>query len=130
MKILGRNVVIGTKKICIEYTSKIQDGYEDYLVGKNEYKGKKLEENVLFVRDKKGYLIELKDLETFPTLSLICFGATTRWNTAPRNAGDYYVDEIEPYFTKSNQESLFELNTLIKIIRIEKSNSQQEDVIY
>ena len=127
MKILGKNVVIGTKKLCTEYTSKIHGGFVDCLIGSNEYNGEDLEKNVIFIRDKKGYYVEIKDLNPFPTLSLICYGAAQRWKTSPNRAGDEYIDNIKPYFTKSNQETLYDLKTLIKIIENDKSYNLNEN---
>ena len=129
MKILGENVVIGTKKICVEYTTKIQGSLTDSFVGSCEYKGNNLEENVVFIRDKNGYLVEVSELGTFPTLSLICFGAATRWKTFPRNAGDFYVDDVKPYFSKSNQETLYDLNILIKILKNSNESKCEESTI-
>ncbi len=121
MKILGKNVVVGTKKICVEYTSKIHGGFGDCFFESDEFKGENLEKNVIFIREKNGYLIEIGELDSFPTLSLICFGAARRWKTSPRNAGDFYVDEIKPYFdSKVNQEKLFDVKTIVKILTIEK----------
>lgn len=117
MKILGRDVVFGTKKICKEYTTKANGTFDDCIVSCKEYKGDNIERNVIFIRDKKGYYIELKDLETFPTLSLICYGAAPRWKTSPNSAGDCYVADIKPYFSAYDQEKLYEIKTLIKSLQ-------------
>lgn len=130
MKILGKNVIVGTKKLCTEYISKLNTDFNDCYVGSNEYKGNDLEKNVVFIRDKKGYLIEVNDFGSFPTLSLICYGAATRWKTYPKNAGDYYVDDIKPYFdSKINQETLFDFKTLLKILTTEKKIEMEEQQI-
>ena len=126
MKILGKNVVIATKKMCMEYTSKIHGGFEDCLFGSNEYKGDVLERDVLFVKDKKGYYIELEDLKSFPTLSLICFGAATRWKTSPNKAGDEYIDDIKPYFAKYDQETFYDIKTLIRMLNVYKTEEYQK----
>ncbi len=124
MKVLGKNVVIGTKKICVKFTSAIQGGFDDSIVEIEEYVGANIETNVIFIRDKKGYLIELKDLGSFPTLSLICFGAATRWKTTPLNAGDYYIDDIKPYFDENSQETLFDIKSLMLLIKNLNKESQ------
>lgn len=125
MKILGKDVVVATKKICMEYTSKINGGFEDCLVGSNEYKGDEFERDVIFVKDKKGYYIELEDLKSFPTLSLICFGAARRWKSSPNKAGDEYIDDIKPYFAEYDQETLFDLKQLISAAKVYNTNEYQ-----
>ena len=125
MKILGKNIVIATKKMCIEYTSKIHGAFSDCVFASNDYKGCVLEKDVIFVQDKNGHYIELEDLKSFPTLSLICYGAAPRWKASPNKAGDKYIDNIKPYFdSKVNQEKLFDVKTICKILTIEKDEEQ------
>ncbi len=125
MKILGKDVVVGTKKICMEYISRIQGGFSDSFVGYTDYKGDDLEKDVLFIRDKKGYFVELKELGSHPTFSLICFGAATRWKTSPRHAGDYYIDDIKPYFEKYDQNTLFDLKQLVHTAKVYSTEEYQ-----
>ena len=130
MKILGKNVVIATKKMCMEYTSKAQCNFDNSVIEYNVYKGKNLEKNVIFVKDKNWYYVELEDLKSFPTLSLICFGAAPRWRTSPNKAGDEYIDDIKPCFdSKVNQERLWDIKTIIKIITIEKKIEMEKQEI-
>ena len=126
MKILGKNVVVATKKICMEYTSKISGGFSDCLIGSCDYKGSDLEKNVIFVQDKKGYYVELEDLKSFPNLSLICYGAARRWKTLPNRAGDEYIDDIKPYFAKYDQETLYDIKTLISRLNVYKTEEYQK----
>lgn len=130
MKIYGKQVFVGTKKLCTEYTSKIIGGFSDCYVGSKEYKGEPLETNVIFIQDKNGYYVDLEDAKSFPTLSLICFGAAHRWKNSPNRAGDEYIDNIKPYFdSKVNQEKLFDVKTLLKILTIEKEIEMKENQI-
>ena len=129
MKILGKNVVVATKKMCMEYTSKIHGGFEDCLVGSNDYKSEDLEKDVIFVKDKKGYYVELEDLKSFPTLSLICFGSARRWKTSPNRAGDEYIDNIKPYFAIYDQETLYDIKTIIEKAEVHNANKNQQESI-
>ena len=130
MKISGKNVVIATKKLCIKYTSKIHGGFGDCVFGSNDYKCSVLEKDIIFVKDKNGYYVELEDLKSLPNLTLICYGAAPRWKTSPRMAGDKYIDDIKPYFdSKVNQEKLFDVKTLFKILTIEKKIDMEEQQI-
>ena len=125
MKVLGKDVVVGTKKICMEYISRIQGGFGDSFVGGTDYKGGDLEKNVVFIRDKKGYLVELNELGSHPSFSLIFYGAATRWRTSPRNAGDYYIDDIRPYFDENNQDTLFDLKYLVNSAKVYSTEEDQ-----
>lgn len=130
MKIYGKQVLIGTKKLCVEYTSKIVGEFEDCHVGYHDYKGEDVETDIVFFMDKKGYLVDVRDIDGSGFLELTFYGACPRFRTQPRHAGDEYIDDIKPYFfSKSNQETSFDLNTLIKIIKNEKSYTQKEDSI-
>ncbi len=129
MKILGKNVVVATKKICMEYTSKIHGGFNDCILGANEYKGDDLEKDIIYIKDKKGYYVELEDLKSFPTLSLICYGAAPRWKTSPNRAGDEYIDNIKPYFAKLDQETLYDIKTLISMLNVYKTDEYQKTLI-
>ena len=120
MKILGKNVIVATNKICIEYTSKIADEINGSIVSSFDYKGKTLKQNIIYIKDKNGYYVALEDLKSFPTLSLICYGAAQRWKSSPHHVGDVYIDDIKPYFSKLNQETLYDLKTLVKILEIDK----------
>ena len=60
-----------------------------------------------------------------PTFSLICYGAARRWKTYPKNAGDYYVDEIKPYLPSYDQDTLYELKTLISAAKIYRTKEYQ-----
>ena len=127
MKIFGKQVVIGTKKICVEYTSKIVGGFEDCHVGYHDYKGENLEKDIIFVKDKKGYLVDIRDIEGNGLFELNFYGACPRYRTQPKHAGDEYIDQIRPYFESNvNQEKLFDVKTLLKIITIEKEIEEQQ----
>lgn len=126
MKVLGKNVVIATKKICVEYTSRISGEFNDCLVGSKDYLGENIKKDVIFVKDKKGYYVELEELKSFPTLSLICYGAARRWKTSPNRAGDEYIDNIKPYFAKLDQETLYDIKTLISTLNVYKTEEYQK----
>ena len=125
MKVFGKNVVVGTKKICTEFTSKINGCLDDCQVSSVEYKGEDLENNILFIRDKLGYLVELRELGSFPTLSLICYGGTTRWKTSPKTAGDFYISDITPYFSSYDQDTLFDLKQLVSAAKVYNTKEYQ-----
>ena len=130
MKIYGNQVLIGTKKICVEYISKIMGKSENCHVGYHEYKGDDLEKDIVFIKDKKGYLIDIRDIDGRGFLELNFYGACPRYRTQPKHAGDEYIDEIKPYFDSNvNQEKSFDAKTILKILTIEKKIKMDEHQI-
>lgn len=125
MKIYGKQVFIGSKKLCTEYTSKIIGGFSDCYIGNFEFKGKDIEKDIIFIKDKNGYLIDIKDIEGTGFLALNCYGAVTRYKTEPHRAGDYYIGDLKPYMSELDQEIIFDLKTLLQALKEEISTSNQ-----
>ena len=121
MKIYGKQVFIGSKKLCTEYTSKIIGRFSDCSVGNYEFKGEDIEKDIIFIQDKKGYLINIKDIEGTGFLALNCYGAATRYKSEPNYAGEYYIGDLKPYMSEAEQEILFDLKTLITTLKSEIS---------
>lgn len=120
MKIYGKQVFIGTKKLCTEYTSKIIGGSSDCHIGSYEYKGTPLESNVIFIQDKYGYYVDINDIDGGGFLALHCYGAALRYKNHPNDAADIYVDELKPYLPTYDQEKLFEVKNLIYSLKNNK----------
>ena len=119
MKILGKDVFIGNKCVCTEFTSKILGDLNDKRVGEKSHEGKIVERDIMFVKDKSGYYVDIRDTEGLGAFALKFFGAAPRWITNPYKAGDEYI-EIKPYFSKSAQEDKFTLEELLEIANISK----------
>ncbi len=110
MKVLEKNVFLGTKKICVEYTSKLN--------GPSNFKGELLEQNIIFIKDKHGYYIDVRDTEGLTFLALTMYGAAKRWKTSPNTIGDEYIDDIKPYFNNLNESKEVDIKTLINIAKL------------
>ena len=123
MKIYGKQVLIGSKKLCIEYTSKIFGGFSDSYLNSIEFKGSTLEDNIIFIQDKHGYLIDIRDITGNGFLALNLYGGAVRYRTKPYEAGDHYVADLRPYMSDLDQETLFDLKTLIQELKDENSIS-------
>ena len=120
MKIYGKQVFIGTKKICVEYTSKYIVGLSDSFVGGYEYKGSAIEEDVIFIKDKNGYFIDIKDIDGSGFLALNLYGAAIRYKSKPNQAGDHYIDDLKPYMPTLDHDQLFDLKELLKTLKEER----------
>ena len=125
MKIFGKQVVIGTKKLCIEYTSKIMGAFEDCHVGYHDYKGDVLEKDIIFLKDKKGYLVDIRDIDGSGFLELTFYGACPRYKTQPKHAGDEYIDNIKPYLPSYDQDTIYDLKQIISRIKTKYTNENQ-----
>ena len=125
MKIFGRQVVVGTKKLCVEYTSKIVGEFEDCHVGYHDYKGEEIEKDIVFIKDKKGYLVDVRDIDGSGFLELTFHGACPRFRTQPRHAGDEYIDNIKPYLPTYDQDTIYDLKHVINRIKTESTNENQ-----
>lgn len=119
MRILGKNVYIGNKCLCIEYTSRITGNYGDTKVGKKSHKSNIIEKNVLFIKDKEGYFVDIRDTEGLGAIAIKMFGAAPRWKTSPHDAGDEYV-EVKPYFPLCDQDIKFDLKELLEMSKSPK----------
>lgn len=114
MKILGKNVYIGNKCLCTEYTSKIYHSHEDTYIGEKSHERDIIAKNILFVKDKDGYYVDIHDTEGIGSIAIKVFGAAPRWRTSPHDAGDEFV-EVKPYFDETYFEMKFDLKELIEM---------------
>ena len=120
MKIYGKQVFVGTKKLCVEYTSKVVGSFDDCYVGSNEYKGEDIEKNVIFFRDKNGYFIDINDIDGSGFLALNFYGAVPRYRKTPNKTTDIYVDDLKTYLPECDQETLYEVKDLIYTLKNSK----------
>lgn len=110
MKVLKKNIFIGTKKICVEYTSKLN--------GPSNFKSELLERNIIFVKDKQGYYVDIRDTEGMTFLALTMYGAAKRLKTIPKKVGDEYIDDIKPYYSERDQDKEADMKTLINTAKM------------
>ncbi len=122
MKIYGKQVLIGSKKICMEYTTKIIGGFDDCQIGHYDYKDTTLEKDIIFIKDKQGYLIDIRDIDGSGFLALNIFGSVSRYKTEPHHAGDLFVSNLKPYMSEIDQETVFDLKTLLQSLKKENSS--------
>lgn len=117
MKVLGKNVVIATKKICVEHTSKIQNAFDEYSIVESFHKGVDFEKNIIFIIDKNGYYVDLRDTDGVPSILLKIFGSVPRYKSHPTHVGDKYIDDVQPFFSICDGEKLFELKELVEVAK-------------
>ena len=115
MKILGKNVYIGKKCICTEFTREVDD-LETLHTHEKSHKGVVFEENILFIKDKTNNFVDVNEIASIGTIALKVYGAATRWSPSPQKAGSKYI-EAKPYFCENEQDSIFELKYLISVAR-------------
>jgi len=120
MKIYGKQVFIGTKKICVECISKLVAGTEDMHVGSKEYKGAIKENNVIFIQDKYGYFVDINDIKGSGFLELKIYGAVARYTQSPHRIGDVYVDNLKNYLPKHEHETLYDVKELVERLKNNK----------
>lgn len=124
MKILGKNVYIGKKCICTEFTREVDD-LETLHTHEKSHNGIIIEENVLFIEDKHGLFVDINDISSLGGFALKVYGAAPRWPKNPTKAGSKYID-IKPYFSENNKEQQFDLKYLISLsqsLKIEDSSN-------
>ena len=120
MKIYGKQVYVGTKKICTEYTSKLIGGTEDLHIGTNDYKGTPIEENLIFIQDKHGYFVDINSIDGNGFLALNIYGAVQRYTQSPHRAGDVYVDNLKKYLPIYDHETLYDVKELVERLKNNK----------
>ena len=120
MKVYGKQVFVGSKKLCIEYTSKIIGGFSDCYVGSSEFKGEEIENNVIFIQDKHGYFVDINDISGSGFISLNVYGAVPRFTKSPNKAGDMFVDDLKNYLPLNDHETLYEVKDLIHTLKNNK----------
>lgn len=101
MKILGKDVYLGKKCICSEFTYEIED-FETLSTHEKSHKGIVIEDNVLFIQDKTGNFVDINDIGFIGSLALKVYGAAQRWSKSPTRAGSKYV-EIKPFLQIMNK---------------------------
>ena len=132
MKILKKNIYLGTKCLCKKYSNEITAIIGDMQVGHTVFDSTDIEKNVIFVKVGENDFRKAEDIynETNGPLSflitkeMLCNIDMPKYSTSPSCAGDIYVKDLNPLFNVSNNSkekiSLKELiNTYFK-----ENNSQ------
>ena len=113
MKIYGKQVFVGSKKICVDYSHKIIEDISE-PIETVEYFGKDVEKDLIFIKDKSGYFIDINDIYGSGFLAMHCYGAVKRYKNFPKYAGDEYVANLKPYFSENLWQEKFDLKDLIE----------------
>ncbi|MBR4998501.1 MAG: hypothetical protein IKY10_01355 [Clostridia bacterium] len=127
MKILGKNIYIGKKYLCSEFTYEIDD-INTLSTHEKCHKGIVIGDNALFVKDKSGYFVDIEDIGFIGSLALKVYGAAPRWSKHPDRAGCKYV-EVQHYFNGCDLETPFDLKDLISIANSLKHDSSLNNSI-
>jgi len=118
MKINGKNIFIGDLCICTKYSTEIIEEFEDgtYMT-RNKFEGKPIKENIVYIKDKHGYFLELQETETLGALAVAMYGAAQRWTSKPLKCEDIYVGNLKHYFSQNELDKEFSLNQLHEIVQ-------------
>lgn len=127
MKILGKDVYIGNLCICTEYTSHIIGDFKDIHIGEKSHKGKVLEKDILFIKDKNGMYVDARDTAGIGSLAIKVYGAATRYTRTPHEAGDQYI-AVSHYFNESQFDDQFDIKELLNIAKDLKTQENQSSI--
>ena len=116
MKIYGKQVFVGSKKICVDYSYKIIGDISE-PIETVEFFGKEIEKDIIFLQDKSGYFIDINDIYGSGFLAMHCYGAVKRFKKFPKHTGDEYIADLKPYFTENLWQEKFDLKDLIESIK-------------
>lgn len=84
---------------------------------RNKFSGKPIKENLVLIKDKHGYFLDIYETETLGSLAASMYGAAQRWTGRPLKCEDIYIDNLENYFSLDEQEKEFTIRKLLQIVK-------------
>ena len=131
MKIKKKDIYYGTKCLCTKFISEIHGGVADCFVGSESYEKTELQHNMVFVKMGDNDYRTPEDLYKVAN-GFSCMLPKTAiskismpvFKKEPKNAGDYFVKDLKPYFGTIEAEDKISLKELVSLVKTNSNPTQ------